>query len=136
MIRMKKNAIAIYVFSLMLPVVATSCSSGQLAPDTISEGVVDIPHVPGQWTYFSLTRGTAMGQCSAKDTAAQAQWKQRTDWDIAICNGMLRTNSGASGIGRGGIYRTTGEYDDIQELKAPQYATDKDTLVLSGPAAL
>ncbi len=127
---MRKNTTAIYALSLVITAVMAACSSESPSSGIISEGVAIIPHVPGHWTYFSLTRGTTVGQCSLRDTVAQAQWKQRTDWDIAICNGMLRTNSGASGIGQGGIYRVEGEYGDIEELAAPRYSTDKDSLAL------
>jgi hypothetical protein len=31
----------------------------------------------------------------------------RTDWDLATCNGMIRTNGGDSGRGQGAAYSST-----------------------------
>lgn len=124
----KKNRVKYLLLCLFTTAIA-ACSGEHLSKTSLSEGVMAIPHVRDQWTYFSLVRGAVMGQCGIRDTAAQRQWKQRTDWDIAICNGMLRTNSGASGIGQGGIHRTNAAYDAINDIVAPQYVIDKDSLV-------
>lgn len=38
------------------------------------------------------------------DCSVPESVKERTDWDIAICRYKVRTNSGTSGVGQGGLY--------------------------------
>ena len=40
-----------------------------------------------------------VGTCAVTDTLAQQAYAARTDWDIAIADGRIRTNSGTSGPG-------------------------------------
>lgn len=42
-------------------------------------------------------------------------WAERTDWDFAICGDYIKTNSGTSGNGKGGILRD--ETHNFQTLK-------------------
>ena len=49
------------------------------------------------WTYLSLETGRVVGTALLGDEQAEAEWRQRTDWDIALCGDLLRTNSGTSG---------------------------------------
>ncbi len=90
--------------------------AGCATEDAVGRGVQDVSltvdDVPNRWTYVSL---------SAHEDAL---WMMRTDWDVAFCNGMIRTNSGSSGKGKGGITWTPVDYDDIENLRAPSYQTD------------
>ena len=91
------------VFALAGIIVLASCSSdennGSDAPATDTEltvsGISDT-----EWTYISLENNTVVGSSAKDDTEADAQWAKRTDWDIAICGDMLRTNSGTSATAR------------------------------------
>ena len=83
-----------------------------------------VDDVPNRWTYVSLSAHEVVGSSSLGDTHEDALWMLRTDWDIAFCNGMIRTNSGSSGKGKGGITWTPVDYDDIENLRAPSYQTD------------
>ncbi len=66
------------------------------------------------WTYISLETNSVTGTSPLDDTDADARWADRTDWDLAICGDMIRTNSGTSGKGNGGIRRLDNKtYDEI-----------------------
>lgn len=82
-----------------------------------SEGEIVVDDVRGQWTYISLREGIQVGVCALSDTLAQREWAQRTDWDIAICDGHIRTNGGISGCGEGGVTFVP-EY--FEEIKNPE----------------
>lgn len=58
-----------------------------------------------QWTYISLETNSVIGTSVLDDSDADAEWADRTDWDLAICGDRIRTNSGYSGKGEGGIRR-------------------------------
>lgn len=64
-----------------------------------------------QWTYINLEAGRTVGFSVFGDTIADAQWAERTDWDIAICGEYIRTNGGTSGQGNAAIATTTTPYD-------------------------
>ena len=117
------------VFALAGIIVLASCSSdennGSDAPATDTEltvsGISDT-----EWTYISLENNTVVGSSAKDDTEADAQWAKRTDWDIAICGDMLRTNSGTSGNGEGGIRRLDNKrYDDITASDAVSVDPDR-----------
>ena len=81
--------------------------AGCATEDAVGRGVQDVSltvnDVPNRWTYVSLSAHEVVGSSSLGDTHEDALWMLRTDWDIAFCNGMIRTNSGSSGKGKGGI---------------------------------
>lgn len=102
--------------------------AGCATEDAVGRGVQDVSltvdDVPNRWTYVSLSAREVVGSSSLGDTHEDALWMLRTDWDIAFCNGMIRTNSGSSGKGKGGITWTPVDYDDVDNLRAPSYLTD------------
>ena len=102
--------------------------AGCATEDAVGRGVQDVSltvnDVPNRWTYVSLSAHEVVGSSSLGDTREDALWMMRTDWDIAFCNGMIRTNSGSSGKGKGGITWTPVDYDGIENLRAPSYQTD------------
>lgn len=102
--------------------------AGCATEDAVGRGVQDVSltvnDVPNRWTYVSLSAHEVVGSSSLGDTHEDALWMLRTDWDVAFCNGMIRTNSGSSGKGKGGITWTPVDYDDIENLRAPSYQTD------------
>ena len=73
------------------------------------------------WVYYSLEDGKTVGVSRFGDTQADNAWAQRTDWDIAVSGDLIRTNSGRSGSGKGGIIELSGDYDT--------YTGDPETLV-------
>ena len=78
------------------------------------------------WTYLNLERGQVVGTSVLGDEKADAQWKNRTDWDVAFCGDMVRTNSGTSGIGQGGLQVLDQPYESVLEAPYDGYAVDKD----------
>ena len=79
------------------------------------------------WHFFSFAEGRIVGACDANDAEANEQWSRRTDWDLAFHRQNMKTNSGASGAGAGGILKypqETFDFDAILEAPETGYATD------------
>ncbi len=96
---------------LMLPLAAAlslACSQDNYSPS--AQQVCVVPDVPGVWTYFSFSANGVVGQATVGDSAAEQQWRERLDWDIAVCNGLIKTNGGKSGNGKGFVRTQGGEY--------------------------
>ncbi|MFR5270619.1 MAG: HmuY family protein [Hoylesella buccalis] len=102
--------------------------AGCATEDAVGRGVQDVSltvdDVPNRWTYVSLSAHEVVEAAPWAILHEDALWMLRTDWDIAFCNGMIRTNSGSSGKGKGGITWTPVDYDDVDNLRAPSYQTD------------
>ena len=90
--------------ALLLPLV--SCIEGEEQDFTGSE--VEFFSVPDVWTYISFESGEVVGTGKLGDAESDAAWAMRRDWDIAVCDTLLRTNGGNSGIGYGGISSESG----------------------------
>lgn len=80
----------------------TSCNAGD-ASSTVTESHMSIGLKPGYWTYISLKDSATVGFGQIGDSLDDANWHDRTDWDIAFSEYGIRTNSGTSGIGNGGL---------------------------------
>ena len=78
------------------------------------------------WTYLNLTTGEVVGTSPLGDETADEQWKNRTDWDLAFCGDMVRTNSGTSGRGQGGLQVLDEPYATVLEAPYEGYAVDTD----------
>jgi len=61
------------------------------------------------WTYFSFEKGETVGSSKFGNEDQDSEWSERRDWDFAICGDRLKTNSGESGIGFGGVQRNSTE---------------------------
>ena len=84
-----------------------------------------------EWTYFCFETGKVVGTSAFGDVDQDASWAERTDWDIAFCGNYLRTNSGSSGVGMGGIQRnTTDNFYTLTEAPLDGYIIDTDDFVL------
>ncbi len=106
----------------------TACTKEGDGNGVVSEGLLTVPNVPGQWTYISLTEGRVVGSCELTDTAAQHQWARRTDWDLAICDGMIRTNGGDSGVGQGAIAVSPDDYETTDAAYPAAFVVDRDSV--------
>lgn len=118
------------IYALTAALLVAACTNDSDNSGIVSEGLLTIPHVPDQWTYVSLTNNCIVGSCALTDTAAQHQWSERTDWDLAVCNGMLRTNGGDSGSGQGGAAAVESDYDNTDASMPAHYVTDRDTVAI------
>ncbi|GHT21015.1 hypothetical protein AGMMS4957_09180 [Bacteroidia bacterium] len=79
------------------------------------------------WHFFSFATGEIIGSCDAGDAEAGEVWRNRTDWDLAFHRQNIKTNSGESGVGLGGILKYPQEvlnFDAILEAPEEGYQTD------------
>lgn len=79
------------------------------------------------WYFFSFEEGKVIGSCDAQDEQAYAKWYDRMDWDLAFHRQNIKTNSGISGVGRGGILEYEQEsfdFEAIAEAPTEGYAVD------------
>lgn len=124
----KPIIVATSIFAMLF---AASCASENSEVVTEQQdAILTVPFAKNQWTYISLRNNKVLGTCPAKDTLAEKSWSGRSDWDIAICNGHIRTNSGTSGNGRGGITTSPYPYDETDVSSATSFSADKDTVTL------
>ena len=97
---MKKYYLAI--LTLLSLFLLASCVDDHKAPEPVS-GELEFVLSRGQWLYISLESGEVVGKGKLGDEASDAAWALRDDWDIAICDSLIRTNGGTSGMGRGAL---------------------------------
>ncbi|MDR3267982.1 MAG: HmuY family protein [Tannerella sp.] len=85
------------------------------------------------WQFFSFAEGGIIGSCDAKDSVANEEWRKRTDWDLAFHRQNIKTNSGVSGVGAGGVLKYPQEvfdFDAIMEAPEEGYLTDAPDSVI------
>ena len=117
------------IFSLLTVLaLLASCSDG--ADNSASgqavgkSGEMNVTATDAVWTYYSIEQNKVMGTSVFGDSTADSQWKQRTDWDIAICGDLIRTNSGTSGTGNGGLQVVPQAYNELKNAPQSGYITD------------
>ena len=78
------------------------------------------------WHYFSFEADSVIATGSADpEDGDDAEWKQRTDWDLAFHYKDLRTNSGFSGIGEGGMLEASKtDFDSVLVAPTSGYTVD------------
>ncbi len=120
----KKIPLLFFILHSSFLMFFASCSSdsdnGQI--ETHEEQTIAVETM--RWTYYSLETGSVVGQSDFGDEAADEQWRERKDWDIALCGELLRTNSGTSGIGEGGIIAIDEEYESVSTAPDTIYTID------------
>ena len=83
------------------------------------------------WVYVSLEQGKVVGSSPLGDEEQDAAWKARTDWDFALCGELIRTNSGTSGTGNGGIQSVTNKsFNALDEAPTDGYTVDTDDRII------
>ncbi|MDR0547473.1 MAG: HmuY family protein [Dysgonamonadaceae bacterium] len=88
-----------------------------------------------QWNFFSFAQGQLVGSCDAGNEAEYETWRMRADWDLAFHRQDVKTNSGASGSGKGGIleYDFNGQafdFDAVKDMPKTGYQTDVQDSVI------
>jgi hypothetical protein len=88
-----------------------------------------------KWNFFSFSKGEIIGTCDANNETEYEAWRKRIDWDIAFHRQDVKTNSGASGNGKGGIleYDFKGQafdFDAVKEAPKEGYQTDVQDSVI------
>lgn len=124
---MYKKIIVLLSFTVILFAGCSSDDASRSASDAQNR-TINLQTKQDQWTYISMSSGKVVGTCALGDSVAEKSWKNRTDWDIAVCNGIIRTNSGTSGIGKGGIVNSNLPYDETVNVPDAQYHVDMDTV--------
>ena len=102
----------------------TSCSEDAPSP-ILKEETKTFTTTSDVWTYISLETGHTVASCLISDTITQKEMAIRSGWDIALCNGMIRTNSGKSGNANGGIITVDDAYDVISTPQVVSYQVDE-----------
>ena len=120
------------MFAALLVMGLTSCG-GDEGGDSPSpaDRVMHVQLRPDTWTYISLTKGVAVGTSDLGDTDADKAWHDRTDWDVALCNGAIRTNGGTSGKGQGAIMSTPQSFDNVDPSAITSLHADADTVTVA-----
>jgi len=113
---MNKKTLYIALCTLLLSVTVVSCRE---KGDTVHEPVpvkreLTLTLEPGKWIYYNISDSTVMGSSDIGDAQQDAEWRDRIDWDIALSESGIRTNSGTSGRGNGGLALIT---DSVYDLK-------------------
>ena len=87
----------------------------------------DVPQIEGE----PPAESDASGETPNGDAAQDAAWKARTDWDIALCGELVRTNGGTSGNGQGAIQQIPNKsFNALDQAPADGYTTDTDDIVI------
>ncbi len=112
---------------LLAALLLNSChSSNQEAPLPLVTDEVTLHGLSDRsWTYFSFETGAIIGTSTFLSEEEDKAWARRDDWDFAICGDRLKTNSGTSGIGNGGILRDqTTNFQLLDTAPEKGYSTD------------
>lgn len=105
---------------------AVSCKNEELREPNVSAELTINGLSDSLWTYFSFEKGAVVGSSRYYSESDDAEWAKRTDWDFAICGDFLKTNSGDSGNGSGGVQRnTTDTFATLETAPETGYLTDK-----------
>lgn len=82
------------------------------------------------WTYFSFEKGEVVGTGKFDDDADDAAWAKRKDWDFAICGDRLKTNSGTSGEGLGGVQKDNAHnFTTLSTAPTEGYLVDEEQII-------
>ena len=82
------------------------------------------------WTYFSFEKGEVVGTGKFDDDADDAAWAKRRDWDFAICGDRLKTNSGTSGEGLGGVQKDNAHnFTTLSTAPTDGYLVDEEQII-------
>lgn len=116
----------IFVLLLFASCVFGACTSEHGNRHEYKEADVTLNGISAtNWTYFRFETGEVVGQSTFGSSAEDSLWASRRDWDFAIAGDYLKTNSGTSGEGLGGVQRiTSGDYSSLTQAPASGYIVD------------
>ncbi len=108
---------------LLLALLAAACHD-DASPKHI-EGDLHIDLQGEGWTFVSIETGRVIGTCALDDTLTLNAYASRTDWDVALSSsGHIRTNSGLSGAGQGGINESSVPFGAADKMPEDSYLPD------------
>lgn len=109
---------------------ACSCRTSEESLPNISAELTIHGMSDDHWTYFSFEKGEVVGTGKFDDDADDAAWAQRKDWDFAICGDYMKTNSGDSGIGKGGVQKDNEHnYATLTTAPTEGYLPDEEQII-------
>lgn len=100
-----------WAFPITLMILCAACVRESSVSD--EDRVMRIELQDNVWTYISLTEGKVVGTGKLGSEEDDSAWAARQDWDIALCNGAIRTNGGSSGRGQAAIFEVTEPYETV-----------------------
>jgi len=114
------------IFLALAVIVSASCKNEvEMLPNNISAEMTISGLGDEYWTYFSFAKGETVGCSDYCDAEQDALWAERSDWDFAICGNKIKTNSGDSGKGMGGVQRNTSDsFSTLEFAPSDGYLTD------------
>ena len=95
-----------YIYSILIALLGIGCVKYEAAPFTgkvLPRRSGYINEVTNDWIYYNLRTGEIFNAQQVNSDIREGEQKTRMDWDLAFCGNKLRTNSGTSGNGRGGV---------------------------------
>lgn len=100
-----------WAFPIALMILCSACvREGSVSNE---DRVMRIELQDNVWTYISLTEGKVVGTGKLGSEEDDSAWAARQDWDIALCNGAIRTNGGSSGGGKAAILEVAEPYETV-----------------------
>ncbi len=124
---MTKQVILYLNISLLLFLGACIGNDVEPTPAVSEEISCELTLEEDVWIYFSMKEGKLIGRSAFGDEAEDKEWSERSDWDIAFCNGFIRTNGGTSGKGEGAILKSAYDYDGL--IEAPTVGLLEDRII-------
>ncbi|MBR5706609.1 MAG: HmuY family protein [Bacteroidaceae bacterium] len=91
---------------------------------------------PGKWIYYSFTDSMVVGRSDIGDVEQDQEWAAQTNWDIALSESGIRTNSGTSGRGNGGLAIITDSIYNLQKFSSVlnlNYKPDTLSVIVTKP---
>lgn len=124
---MKKVKILLLILAACL---CCACNHNE-SKEPVIEAEVTIHELDnGKWLYFSIKDGETVGTSTFLSDEEDKLWAARSDWDFAICGDYIKTNSGTSGNGKGGILRDeTHNFQTLKEAPSDGYLIDSEGIV-------
>ena len=95
-----------YLYTTLIAFLCMACVKYEALPFTgkvLPRRSGYINEVTNDWIYYNLRTGEIFNAYQVNSDIREGEQKTRTDWDLAFCGNKLRTNSGTSGNGRGGV---------------------------------
>ena len=93
-------------FYMLISILSVSCVIYDALPFTgkvLPRRSGYINEVTNDWIYYNLRTGEIFNAYQVNADIIEGGQKNRLDWDLAFCGNKLRTNSGTSGNGHGGV---------------------------------
>lgn len=115
--------------SIALMILCSACVREGSVSD--EDRVMRIELQDNVWTYISLTEGKVVGTGKLGSEEDDSAWAARQDWDIALCNGAIRTNGGSSGRGKAAILEVAEPYEMVGTDSPATLYSDTAEFVIS-----